>query len=59
MPKLDITEQEQHILVEALAQQVRSAQRAQKTGKTPRIQEVYKEHERVLTELETKVARAK
>lgn len=59
MPKLDLTTDEQTIVLNALAQATSSAQRAQKTGKTPRIREVYLEHERVLRALEAKIAGAK
>lgn len=59
MAKLEISEQEQNQLIQCINTELKSAQHAQKSGKTPHIQQVYAEHVRVLTELETKVARAK
>ena len=59
MPKIDITTDEQTLLLEALSQATGSAKRAQTTGKTPKIKEVYAEHERVLAALAGKIAGAK
>lgn len=59
MPKLDMTAEEVTIILNALDNEVKSAKRAQKTGKTPRIMEIYKEHERVLQALAAKVATSK
>lgn len=54
MPQANLTQDEWTAIANALANEVRSAQRAQKTGKTPHIVEVYKIHEGVLKELEAK-----
>lgn len=59
MPKLDITVDEQTIILEALAQATKSAQRAQNTGKTPQIKQVYLEFEKMLTAVSGKIAGAK
>jgi len=56
--QLNITKEEATIIANALAAEVTSAQRAQKTGKTPQIVEVYKIHEAVLKELEGKILKA-
>lgn len=55
MPQANLTNDEWSFIAEAVRKEVTSAQRAQKTGKTPQIIEVYKMHEAVLKELEAKV----
>lgn len=42
-------------IANAIANDIRSAQRQQKTGKTPQIVEVYRSHETHLKALEAKV----
>lgn len=42
-------------IANAIANEIRSAQRQQKTGKTPQIIEVYRSHEAHLKSLEAKV----
>lgn len=60
MPKLDITKDEQTIILEAMHQAVTSAQRQQNAKKgSPQIKEVYAVHERVLQALTLKIADAK
>lgn len=58
MPQMQLTQDECTAIADALKQQVTSAQRAQKTGKTPQIVEVYKLHEATLKELESKFLKA-
>ena len=57
--KLEITQDEQTLLADALAQAIGSAKRAQNNGKTPTIKEVYRQHEAILKTLEAKVLSAK
>lgn len=59
MPKLDITADEQNQLLACIDTELKSAKRAQNTGKTPHIREVYATHERTLIKLHTKIADAK
>lgn len=58
MPQLTLTQDECATVANAIAQQVTSAQRAQKTGKSPEIVAVYKTHEGTLKELEAKFIKA-
>lgn len=53
--KLDLNNGEMATILEGINQLKVSAQRAQKSGKTPRIQEVYREHETYLKKIETKL----
>lgn len=59
MPKIDLTNDEQTMIMEALNTEIKSAKRAQNAGKTPHIKEVYQTHERVLQTLSNKIATAK
>lgn len=59
MPILNITKDEQTQLMECINTELKSAKRAQNTGKTPHIREVYAQHERTLNALMGKVADAK
>lgn len=57
--KIDINEQDQALLVQALDQSISSAKRGQTSGKTPQIQQVYAQHEATLHALKGKVVQAK
>lgn len=57
--KLEITENEQPLLVSAIDQSIASAKRSQTSGKTPQIKQVYQQHESVLQALKAKVLAAK
>lgn len=59
MPKIDLNAQEQTMLMECINTEIKSAKRAQNTGKTPHIREVYAQHERTLNALLSKVADAR
>lgn len=59
MPKLDITTEEQHMIIEALITISKSAKRAQKTSQSPQIREVYQKHEQTITQVLLKVQAAK
>lgn len=52
--KVDFTTDELIMIASAINREVASASRAQKTGKTPHIIEVYKLHEAALKSLEGK-----
>lgn len=52
---LTLTKDELTIVADAIKQQIVSAQRSQKTSKTPQIAEVYKAHEAVLKDIEVKI----
>lgn len=58
MPQINLTADELTACANAIQAQVTSAQRAQKTGKTPQIVEVYRTHEGYLKELEGKLIKA-
>lgn len=57
--KLDLDNNEIAIILNALDNETKSAKRSQTSGKTPRIREVYAEHERVIAALAAKIATAK
>lgn len=59
MPKLEITEVERGELLEALHLSLKSAIRAQNTGRTPQIKEVWKIHEKGTRDMIHKVENAK
>lgn len=60
MPNINVTKDEQTILMNAVADAVSSAKRQQNSKRgTPQIKEVYATHERVLNALLAKVADAK
>lgn len=59
MPKLEITEIEKHQLLEALNTEIKSCNRAQNSGKSPKIKEVYALQQRELQSLYHKVDGAK
>lgn len=58
MPNVALSSEELDTIAQAVAMQITSAQRAQKTGKTPQIIAVYKTHEATLKELEAKILKA-
>lgn len=58
MPALQLTNDELLALASTVDQAVASAQRAQKTGKSPQIVEVYRLHEATLGELKAKIIKA-
>lgn len=59
MPKIDITEPEQKLLLQALETETKSAKRAQNTGKNPEIIAVWERHEQELLKLNAKIYGAK
>jgi len=58
LPKIDLTNAEVTELLNAVDLAAKSAKRAQNTGKTPQIKEVYRIHEQGLLNLEAKLKRA-
>lgn len=58
MPQLNLTKEELTIIEGAMHLAVTSAQRAQKSGKTPQITEAYKLQEATLTEVRAKILKA-
>lgn len=59
MAKLELDQHELTTVLEGLHLLKKSAERAQKTGRTPQIIEVWKVHERAVTALELKISQAK
>ena len=59
MPKIEITQDEQTLLDQALETEIKSAKRAQNSGKNPQIKEVYAIQERTLQTLKAKIGNAK
>lgn len=60
MPKLDITDDERTLVTDALDGAISSAKRQQNMkGKTITITEVWKQHERTLEALKSKINTAK
>jgi len=59
MPKLDITNDEQNLIITCVETELKSAARAQNNGKTPQIKEVYGAQVKVLEALKTKINAAK
>lgn len=60
MPNINLSKDEQTIVMEALSQSVSSAKRQQNAKRgTATIKEVYEKHERVLQTLLNKIADAK
>lgn len=55
MPRVEFTSEELTAIANALNQELVSAKRAQKTGKTPQIVQVYKLHEASIGETLSKV----
>lgn len=57
---LQLTKDEQTLVLDALEQAISSAKRQQNTkGRTITIKEVYEKHERTLQAVKTKIAEAK
>lgn len=59
MPKIELTTDEATMVLNAIDSEIKSAKRAQNTGKTPQIREVWATHQRVLESLSHKFANAK
>ena len=59
MPKLELTQDEITMILNAIDTETKSAKRAQNTGKTPQIREVWQTHQRTLESLSHKIAAAK
>lgn len=59
MPKIDLTEGEVTELLNALDMAGKSARRAQNTGRSPQIKEVWATHERSIQNLANKLMNAK
>lgn len=59
MPKLDLTQDEITMLMNAMNTEIKSAKRSQNSGKTPQIKQIYYQHERTLAALCDKIASAK
>lgn len=58
MPNIQLTHDEINLVVDAINLSVTSAKRAQKSGKTPQITEVYRLHEVTLTDIGNKFIKA-
>lgn len=59
MAKIDLTTEETTALMNCIETELKSVKRAQNTGKTPHIKEVYLTHQRYLEALQSKIAQAK
>lgn len=59
MPKIELTHEEITEVLNALDSAEKSAKRAQNTGKSPQIKEVYRIHEAGIKALSAKFATAK
>lgn len=59
MPKIDLTDNEVTLLLEGVDMLVKSARRAQNTGRSPQIKQVWQEHERQYIAMDTKLRAAK
>lgn len=57
--KIELDVNEITIILNALDTETKSAKRAQTSGKTPQIKEVYAQHERVISALAAKIGNAK
>jgi hypothetical protein len=59
MPKVDLDTNDITIIHDALDQAAKSAKRAQNTGKSPQIREVYAAHERAIHQVSAKLSTSK